>query len=350
MNLTPKMQALRVFPGHSYRTPVRRRLMAKMQQYKASKLPGIYFMGFGAVDNEGRYLPKPTEISLTPKSGSFYQLKKGDTYWQISKTAHGKANVKKGLMAMNDATWNDHISRKKKGWEAYGVKGLQSTPDYDSTNNPRAKVLSGNEYPVVWIAPLTGEEPEEMGYEDPIVTTPVPGPGSPIPGPVGPAGPPGAIGPAGPQGPKGDPGPPPSSSDISYAVENYFQTNPPPSGSPGSPGPKGPKGDPGPPPSSSAIQSAVNAYFEANPVAGGGMGPQGPIGPQGLPGPQGSPGIPGAQGPKGDPGPPPSKAAIQSAVESWMADNPPQVAAPTGGGDNKKLWAIPLALFGFLNR
>lgn len=321
------MRALRVFPGFTYKTPIQRRMMRSMKQYCPNRLPGVYFMGFGATDTEGRYLPTASEIVAYPEPGKFYKFgtyKEDETYYGIAKRAYGADNVKKGLLLMNASTWNDHINRKKKGWEAYNVKGLQSTPDYDSTNNPRAKVLSGHEYPVVWIPPLTGAEPEDSGYGDDIVTTPTPVP-TPTPGPAGPIGP---------QGPKGDPGPPPSSSDIQAAVNQYFVTNPPPSGSPGA---QGPKGDPGPPPSSSDVQAAVNQYFVDNPVTGGGMGPQGPTGPSGPIGPQ---------GPKGDPGPPPSSSAIKSAVDDWLTANPPTTTAP-GGGDNKKLWALPLAALAF---
>jgi hypothetical protein len=324
INRTPQMRALRVIPGFNYRPPVRRRFMSKMQQYTRSNLPNAYFMGLGATDEEGRYLPTPNQIVSTPKAGTFYQLVKGDTYWGIAKKAYGTSNLKAGLLKMNSSTWNDHINRKTTGWEAYKVKGLQATPDYDSTNNPRAAVLSGSEYPVVWIPPLSGQEPEDMGYKDPETTT---GPTGPQ-GPAGPTGPQGPKGDTGAQGPQGDPGPPPSSDEIASAVTKYFTDNP---VSAGPTGPQGPQGDPGPPPTSAEIQSAVDAWFTANPVAGGGVGPTGPAGPTGP------------QGPQGDPGPPPTSAAVKSAVDAWFAANPVTGGTVSGGGDSKKLWAVPLA-------
>jgi len=268
----PNLQRLRVFPGFDYRCPVRNRLMQKMRQYHPGAFPPTFFMGLGAEGD--RYIPTPDQILDVPTPGAWYRIKKGETWWGVSKTAYGKANVKKGLLTMNASTWNDHIDRKNKDWEAYKVKGLQATPDYSATN-PHAPVGSGNAYPVAWIPPLTGEEPEQMGYQpsEPTTPTPVTKPPSSttyIPGP------------------KGDPGPP------------------------------GPPGDPGPPPSSSAIQSAVNQYFQTNPPPGG------------------------VPGPPGQPGPPPSSGEIKSAVDQWMSANPPKVVS-SGGGDDKQLWTLPLA-------
>lgn len=272
---------LRVFPGFTYSNPTRAQIYRRINQYtqpQTSK-PSWYFAGFGAMDSEGRYLPTPDEIVSTPTPGLWYRIKKGETWWGTAKKAYGAANVKKGLLTMNSSTWNDHIDRKKKGWEAYKVKGLQATPDYD-VSNPRAKVLTGTAYPVAWIPPITGEEPEDMGFEDKAPITP----GMPIPGPPGPQGP---QGPPGPQGPKGSSGPPgPTGASI--------------------PGPPGPQGPPGP------------------------KGSQGPPGPQGPPG-SGSgtsiPGPPGPQGPPGPPGPPGSPGATVSS-----------------GGAGNKMWAIPMAM------
>jgi hypothetical protein len=277
---------LRVIPGFNYRRPVREQMIGRFRQYTPGGVPPDYFMGFGAVDEEGRYLPTPDEIVDYPEPGKFYKFgtyKEDETYYGIAKRAYGGANVKKGLLTMNAATWNDHINRKKKGWESYGIKGLQSTPDYDSTNNPRAKVLSGHEYPVVWIPPLTGEEPEDAGYEDTPEPTPapmpspVPSPTEPIPGPPGPTGPTGPTGPSGPPGPKGDIGPM------------------------GPTGPTGPQGPPGP------AGSGSGASIPGPPGPTGAQGPIGPVGPQ---------------GPAGPPG--------------------PAGAAASGGGDGKKLWALPM--------
>lgn len=300
------LKRLRVFPGFDYRCPVRNRMMAKMRQYHPGAFPPRFFMGLGA-DADTRYIPTPDQILDVPTPGAWYRIKKGETWWGVSKKAYGQDNVKKGLLTMNKSTWNDHIDRKKKGWEAYKVAGLQATPDYDATN-PRAPVMSGTAYPVAWIPPLTGEEPEEVGFVPEVVTTPTPVTTTPPPSSTTTY----IKGQKGDKGDKGDPGPPPSSSAIQSAINQYFQTNPPPGGVPG------PPGDPGPPPSSSAIQSAVNQYFQTNPPPGG------------------------VPGPPGDPGPPPSSSAIQSAVDQWMSSNPPKVVGG-GGGDDKQLWTIPLA-------
>ena len=241
LHYVPKLKRLRVFPGFQYKCPTGRFLNRKMAQYTPGGrrgLPRIFFSGLGAVDSEGRYLPTKAEIVSTPKPGLWYQIKKGETWWGVAKKAYGSTDLKKGLLLMNKSSWNDHINRKKKGWEAYKVAGLQATPDYDSSANPRAKVLSGNEYPVAWIPPLTGEEPEDLGFgAGPTIPTPVPGQGPP--GPIGPPGPKGATGPVGPPGPAGKgsgtsiPGPagPPGKSIV---------------GPPGPAGPAGPVGPPGP--------------------------------------------------------------------------------------------------------
>lgn len=295
---TPQLRRIRAFPGFPYRTNVSSQLTRRMEQYTGRRgMPPPLFSGFGATDAEGRYIPTEDEIVDYPTPGKWYRFgtfKEDETYYGIAKRAYGGGNMKQKLLLLNNATWNNHINKKTNGWEAYGVKGLQSTPDYDSYNNPRAKVLSGHNYPVLWIPPLTGEEPEDMGYEDPIVTTPTPIPtpipGEPIPGPPGPQGIPG---PPGPQGSQGIPGPPGSK------------------GAQGIPGPPGPQGPPG------------AGAGEAIPGPPGPPGATGPMGPPGLPGPPGE-GIPGPMGPPGPPGPPgPSGAA-------------------GAGGDGKKLWALPL--------
>jgi hypothetical protein len=282
----PKRKHLRVFPGRHYRPNIVRRLVSDMRSHPPSNIPPKFF--FGATDEEGRYLPTEDQIKDYPTPGAWYRFgtyKEDETYYGIAKRAYGAGDIKKKLMLLNNATWNNHINKKTKGWEAYKVKGLQSTPDYDSFNNPRAKVLTGNDYPVLWIPPITGEEPEEMGFEDPEPTpVPVPKPGTPIPGPPGPAGKQGIPGPPGPQGIPGD------------------------KGIPGPPGPQGIPGPPGP---------------QGPPGVGAGASVPGPPGPQGIPGP---PGPPGPSGPQGVPGPP---------------------GTSGGGGDDKKLWFLPLvALLG----
>jgi hypothetical protein len=309
-----RARTIRAFPGFDYRRPYKAQIMRSIGRFTPrDQLPAEYFMGFGfgATDSEGRYLPTPSEISPVAKPGVFYKVgtyKPDETYYGIAKRAYGADNIKQNLLMMNASTWNDHISRKKTGWESYGVAGLQSTPDYDSTNNPRAKVLSGHELPIVWIPPLTGEEPEEVGFVDPPtpipIPTPTPTPG--VPGPPGPQGIPGPPGPSGAVGPQGIPGPP----GPSGAVGPQGIPGPPgPSGAMGPMGPAGPQGIPGPPGPSGA---GAGASIPGPPGPSGAMGPMGPTGPQGIPGPMGPPGPAGPSG-------------------------------IGGGGDDKKLWVLPLA-------
>lgn len=272
---------------------------------------GPRFGGLGATDE--RMIPSPNLILDTPKPGFWYRLKKGETWWGVSKSAYGKDNVKKGLLTINASSWNDHIDRKEKNWEAYKVKGLQATPDY-SASNPHAPKGSGKDYPTAWIPPLTGEEPE--------VIYPQPG--------QGPQGPPGQsiVGPVGPQGPPGPPGPPgeaANDSAIKSAIEAYFSKHPVkstigPQGPVGPVGPQGPMGPVGPigPPgnaSDSAIKSAIESYLAKNPIKGGSVGPVGPQGPM---------------GPMGPAGPPGKTITVSSGGD---------------GGPDKKLWTIPLILY-----
>jgi hypothetical protein len=285
------------------------------------------FLGFGGMgkpgtlDTEGRYVPTEEQILDYPKPGNWYRFgtfKEDETYYGISKRAYGAANVKKGLFLMNDATWNGHINKKKKGWESYKVKGLQSTPDYDSYSNPRAPVLSGHDYPVVWIPPLSGEEPEAIGFKPaPTVPTPIPTPtpGTKI-GPPGPQGPPGKQGPPGPQGMPGPPGPqgPAGKSGVAKGV----------------PGPPGPQGIPGPPgPQGPAGKSGVA------------KGVPGPPGPQGIPGKQGMPGPPGSGGPPGPQGPPGLPGQIGPPGPQGPPGPPGETAVAAGGGDD--MWLVPFA-------
>jgi len=297
---TPRLRRIRAFPGFTYRTPISAQLTRRMKQYApGGRLPPIYFSGLGATDSEGRYLPTEDQIVDYPKPGAWYRFgtfKEKETYFGIAKRAYGGGNMKQKLLLLNNASWNDHINKKKTGWEAYNVEGLQSTPDYDSYANPRAEVLTGNDYPVLWIPPMSGEEPEDLGFEDPIVTTPTPVPGKSIPGPPGPSGGQGIPGPPGTSGGQGIPGPP---------------------GSSGPSGPPGPQGIPGP--HGKGAGSAI-------------PGPPGPMGPPGLPGSMGPPGLPGPSG-EGIPGPPGS-----------IGPMGPSGSSGVGGGDNKKLWVLPLAL------
>ena len=268
-------------------------------------------------DAEGRYIPTEDEIKDYPTPGYWYRFgtyNPDETYYGISKRAYGADNVRTGLFLLNDATWNSHIDKKKRNWESYGVEGLQSTPDYDSYNNPRALVLTGHDYPVLWVPPMSGDEPEDIGFTDPepapILVPPVeppkpqpkppsapgiPGPQGPA-GPAGPAGPRGARGERGPAGPKGDPGEA-SNEAIRLAVikwmnEHKNELKGPP-GKAGKRGPAGPRGAAG-------KRGATGPKGEqGKPGLIGPMGPTGPVGPAGKRGERGSQGDPGEKGKAG---------------------------------------------------
>lgn len=322
--MRPVAQALRVFPGHNYRAPISSAIMRSMARYTPggrAGLPPLYFSGFGAYDSatDPRYIPKPNEIDVVNKKatpGRWYRPANDQTPYGVAKWAYGAANVKKGLMLINNASWNQHITKGKAGWTAYKVAGLQFNPQY-SAEQPHAPAGSGKVQPTVWIPPMTGEEPEDLGKKKtpvvppgiittpktptvtpktpttptPIVTTPTPivtAPPTPTPIVTEPGmGPQGIPGPPGPQGIPGPPGPG------------------------GSLGPQGIPGPPGPPgnASDSAIAYAVNQYLLAHP-------------PQGIPGPPGPQGIPGPPGPAGM-----------------------NVSSGSSGGADDKLWMLPLTLF-----
>jgi hypothetical protein len=270
------------------------------------------FGGFGA---DPRYIPQPAQIVANPKPGLWYRIKKGETWWGTAKRAYGKANLKKGLLLMNAATWNDHIDRRTKGWEAYNRKGLQATPDY-SASSPHAPKGSGDDYPTAWIPPLDGTEPEEIYTEDP---------GDGIPGPPGPRGPRGYTGSSGPRGPAGE------------------------RGSPGTRGPAGPEGPPGEA-TDKAIMRAVHLWMEDNrdkirgpagsPGKAGAAGPRGSGGPRGLPGPTGPPGPPGSVGPPGPPGKATDE-AIMRAVRGWIIEHKDELVGPRGARGAPGMPGIP---------
>jgi hypothetical protein len=236
-----------------------------------------------ALGSLGYLDPAAGQISPVSKPASWYRLKSGESYWGISKRAYGQENVRAGLFLMNDSPWNAYIDKQKKGWTSYKRKGLQSTPDYSQTQF-RAPKGSGKGYPLVWIPPMTGEEPEQVFVDvppDPIIVGPPnvgpPGPRGSV-GPRGMVGPPGGIGPVGPTG-KGI----------------------------GVPGPRGLVGPPG------------------------GIGPVGPTGKGiGVPGPRGLVGPPGGIGPLGPIGP-----------------RGPAGTGTSGTGKDNKMWILPL-LFGLM--
>jgi len=279
--------------------------LARGMQHRRSSPRG--FSGFGFLD------PTPNRIAKTPTQGKWYRIVKGDTYWAISKTAYGADNVKKGLYAMNDSPWNSYIDKSTKGWESYKVAGLQATPDYSATK-PRAPKGSGHDYPLVWIPPINGGEPDDVYPDIPVVGPPGPaGPPGPS-GPAGPSGPPGQVGARGPAGPPGTPG------------------------MIGPPGPVGPPGPMGPPGVGQGIPGPAGPPGPAGQIGPRGpaglIGPPGPVGPPGPMGPPGAgQGVPGPAGPRGPAGPPGPIGPIGPAGPSGAG----------GGGDDKKLWVIPLA-------
>jgi hypothetical protein len=340
--------------------------------------------GFGAYDQttDPRKIPQSTQIATVPSPGLWYAVKQSDNPWKVAKIAYGATDLKKGLLLMNKATWNDHISRASTGWEAYNVKGLQFLPKYSSFF-PHAPAGSGKEFPTVWIPPLDGKEPEAIFL--------------PNIGPVGPQGPQGQPGETGIPGQAGQPGTPGQNvtlEQVSAAVQAFITKNPD-LVRPGIDAVKTAvaaiiaatpdafrgaaatleqiaaavaayiKANPPQGVSTDAINKAVSQWFAAHPSAGsnapgpaGPAGPPGQPGPQGPPGPQGQPGTPGQpgqRGPAGPPGPPGqpgspggtiSKDQIAAAVAEFFRQNPqalPQIPAQQQSGKNDILWTIPAA-------
>lgn len=263
-------------------------------------------MGFGFVE------PEPGYVSATPTAGKWYRVKAGETYWGISKAAYGQPQVKKGLFLMNDSLWNSYIDKKRKGWESYRVDGLQATPDYNA-DEPRAPKGSGNDYPLVWIPPITGGEPSDVIPSDPVV--------GPV-GPVGPPGPRGAAGPPGSRGPRGEVGPPgPGGARGEVGPPGPRGARGPAGEGVGVPGPRGPAGPPGP---RGPAGEGVGVPGPAGPR--GAAGPPGPRG-EAIVGPPGPPGASGSPGPIGPPGP----------------VGPPGPAGTGGEGGDNKMWVLPMA-------
>jgi len=140
----------------------------------------MHARGFaGSLDaTSGRYVPDSSEILISsPRPGTFYIPRSGIYPIKVAEVAYGPANKKAGLLAMNASTWNDHVRRGTKGWEAYKVSGLQFDPKYGT--NPRSIYGSGTSFPVIWIPPLDGKEPEAVIVSPAPIAPPLPpAPGS----------------------------------------------------------------------------------------------------------------------------------------------------------------------------
>ncbi len=298
-----------------------RRYMKTFSRYPYTAYDRFGFgeAALGFLGEETRIIPTPAMISPVPIQGKWYQIKRGETWWKVAKLAYGPPPaLKPGLLTMNRSTWNDHIDRRRRGWESYNVDGLQATPDY-STSSPHATKGSGSDYPIAWIPPISGEEPEIIYPVDPdpiIVGPGDPGPPGP-PGPrgaSGPIGPRGEVGPFGPMGPSGEPG---EATDeaINTAVQTWMAINRDsligPAGSAGIPGASGPVGPPGEA-TDEAINTAVQNWMAINRDSL--IGPEGDFGPAGPAGPRGDPGEMGPRGPAGT----------------------------GGGGGGNQLWILPM--------
>ena len=310
---------------------------------KGGALAGVY--GFGLTDEGKRYLPKASEIVTDKtqiKPGIFFQPATDLYPYNVAARAY-PGNVKAGLLAMNRATWNSHIRKSTKNWEAYKVSGLQHEPHYAGVADPRAGWGSGHQYEIEWIPPIDAAG-NPIEPEDVIKTTPTPTPDPTQPtkptqpgqGPAGPAGPPGPPGPIGPPGPagsaaqKGAPGMPGPAGSAGPAGPPGPQGSPGRAGAPGAAGPPGPAGNA----SADVIKAAVDEYIRTHPPSTGGPpGPAGPMGPPGAAtiGPAGPPGPQGPPGPIGAPGNA-TQEAITAAVDAYLRKNPPArgPAGPAG--------------------
>lgn len=277
--------------------------------------------GLGAVQ---RYSPTVEQIlTKAPRPGTFYRARPGVYPATVARVAYQNQNVMStaaGLKLMNDSSWNHHIRYASSGYQNYSniAEGMQFDPKYDP-NDPLSSYNSGNAYPVVWIPPANGQDPEQffnwspgMGPAGPPGSPGSPGqPGAPgesgTSGPPGPIGPPGPAGQMGPMGPQGEPGPAGAGAGDSV---------------PGPMGPPGPAGQMGP----------------MGPAGSGAGDPvPGPMGPQGEPGqigPQGEPGQIGPMGPAGSGGEGGvmDPALIDAAVLAYFQSHPPQPgpAGPMG--------------------
>jgi hypothetical protein len=179
-------------PPWSSLPPLRRQRIARMiRRHKWMHARGYAFAG--SIDaTSGRYVPDASEIlTAAPKPGSFYVPRSGIYPAKVADVAYGAADRKRGLLAMNASTWNDHVRRAAAGWEPYKVKGLQFEAKYKATD-PRSTYGSGNAFPVIWVPPLDGREPEAFFSTGPVVPPvgPVVPPYVPPTPPVGPVVPP----------------------------------------------------------------------------------------------------------------------------------------------------------------
>ena len=159
----------------------------------------------GLLGATARYSPALDQVKTkAPRPGTFYRARKGIYPATVAKVAYkdqGVMGTPSGLKLMNDSTWNRHIRYAASGYSAYSniPEGMQFDPKYN-VNDPLSVYGSGHAYPVVWVPPADGREPEEyFGWIAPPTD-----PGEPAtpdaPGPMGPQGPPGQIGPPGPRG------------------------------------------------------------------------------------------------------------------------------------------------------
>ena len=135
------------------------------------------------VPGGGRYMPAPEEVLGTPRAGAFYQVKKNDAPVRVTEAAYGAANRKAGLWLMSDSSWNGTIRQTSKGYEVYKRKGLEFSARY---SGPRTAYGSGAKFPIVWLPPAGGGEPETViGYKPTPIPVPVPPvPVPPVPEPV----------------------------------------------------------------------------------------------------------------------------------------------------------------------
>ena len=163
-------------------------------------------VGLDDTDSTGRYLPSPDQVLTVPTAGTFYQVKKGDLPIRVAAKAYGDKDKKAGLYLFNASTWNDKIRKASTGWESYKIKGLQFQPAY---KGPRSVYLSGNNFPVSWLPPPGGGEPEDIYAPKPPPVKPEPKPPKPPPKPPKPPPQPPKPPPKPPKPPPQPPKPPP---------------------------------------------------------------------------------------------------------------------------------------------